>query len=147
MPKVIDWSYYFEFNEKKFKNVMDIFGKKKIFAMGVMAVRGPKGFRKLDYEFAEKKLNVNEIMDKLQDNLFNILGLVIKDTDGACVWDTNSGWNPTNRDLLGEFCDAGKDRNINVLVSFTSMNDAYQGHIHPERVSIHGKGGQFHGIK
>jgi hypothetical protein len=147
MPKVIDWSNYFEFNEKKFKNIMDIFGKKKIFAMGVMAVRGPKGFRKLNYEFAEKMLNVNEIMDKLQDNLFNVLGLVIKDTDGACVWDTNAGWNPTNRDLLGEFCDAGKDRNINILVSFTSMNDAYQGYIHPERVSIHGKSGQFHGIK
>ncbi|MCK4779883.1 MAG: hypothetical protein KAT57_06845, partial [Candidatus Lokiarchaeota archaeon] len=30
--------------------------------------------------------------------------------------------------------------------SFTSMNDAYQGYLHPERVSAHGKSGKKHGI-
>jgi hypothetical protein len=147
MPKKIDWSKFIEFDENKIKNIMDIFGIKKFFAMGLMPVRGPKGFRKLDYEFAEKHLDIKGIMDKLENSHFNILGLVIKDTDGACVWDTKIGWNPTNRDILGEFCDAGKDRNIHLLVSFTSMNDAYQGSLHPERVSIHGKNGQWHGIK
>jgi len=115
--------------------------------MGLMPVRGVEGFRKLDYEFAEKKLDVIEVMNKLDECHFNVFGLVIKDTDGACVWDTDLGWNPTERDILGEFCDAGKDRNIKIMVSFTSMNDAYQGNLNPERVSVHGKNGKKYGIK
>jgi hypothetical protein len=122
--------------------ILKTFGSNKIFAMGLMTVRGPVGFRKLDYEFAEKKLNIKEILDKLQEYHFNALGLVIKDTDGACMWDTKIGWNPTNRDILGEFCDEIKDRNMHIIVSFTSMNDAYQGYLHPERVSVHGKNGK-----
>jgi hypothetical protein len=122
-------------------------GVKKIFAMALMPVRGPHGFRKLDYEFVENDLNVVKILDKLEDNHFNVLGLVIKDTDGACLWNTKVGWNPTNRDILGEFCDSGKDRNIKIMASFTSMNDAYQGYLHPERVSVHGKSSKKKGKK
>jgi hypothetical protein len=147
MVKRVDWSKYFRFEKEKFETFTKAFGANKVFAMGLMPVRGPKGFRKLDYEFAEKELNVNEIMDKLEETHFNILGIVIKDTDGACTWDTKIGWNPINRDILGEFCDAGRDRNIRINVSFTSMNDAYQGHLHPERVSIHGKSGEKNDIK
>ncbi|MHA1149645.1 MAG: hypothetical protein ACTSR8_15525 [Promethearchaeota archaeon] len=148
MVKQVDWSKYFiNIDTKKIEEIQKKFGHKKIYALGLMPVRGPIGFRKLDYEFAEKKLNVIEILDKMEEAHFNVLGLVIKDTDGACMWDTEVGWNPTGRDILGEFCDAGKDRNIFVLASFTSMNDAYQGAIHPERVSVHGKAVKYHGVK
>lgn len=147
MVKTVDWSKYFSMDLKKIEKLQTIFGVKKIYAMGLMPVRGPKGFRKLDYQFAQNGLNVNEVMDKLGECHINVFGLVIKDTDGACTWDTNIGWNPTDRDILGEFCDAGKDRNITLMVSFTSMNDAYQGYLHPERVSIHGKSGKKHGIE
>ena len=143
MVKNLDWSNYFTFDQKKSNNILKTFGSNKIFAMGLMTVRGPIGFRKLDYEFAEKDLNVKEVIEKLQDCHFNALGIVIKDTDGACMWDTKIGWNPTNRDLLGEFCDEMKDRNMHIIASFTSMNDAYQGYLHPERVSVHGKDGKY----
>ena len=147
MKNNFDWSKYIKLESDKIKTLTSTFDANQIFAMGLMPVRGPKGFRKLDYEFANKKSNVIEIMDKLETHHFNVFGLVIKDTDGACVWDTKVGWNPVGRDILGEFCDAGKDRNIRLMVSFTSMNDAYQGVIHPERVSIHGKSGKKSGIK
>ncbi|GAG71681.1 unnamed protein product, partial [marine sediment metagenome] len=138
------WSEYTTFNNEKIKDLRIKMGANKIFAMGLMPVRGPIGFRKLDYEFAENTLDVIGVMNKLEECHFNTFGLVIKDTDGACTWDTNTGWNPIKRDLLGEFCDAGKDRNIHIMVSFTSMNDAYQGYVHPERVSVHGtKGKKF----
>jgi len=139
MTKNINWTKYFNFDPAKIDDMHNKFEAKKIFAMGLMPVRGPHGFRKLDYEFVEKELNVVEIMDKLEEHHFNVLGLVIKDTDGACLWNTKIGWNPTARDLLGEFCDVGKDRDIKIMTSFTSMNDAYQGYLHPDRVSVHGK--------
>ncbi len=147
MVKIVDWSKYFKLDDKKEKDAQGKFGIKKVFAMGLMPIRGPKGFRKLDYEYAEKGLNVKEIVEKLIECHFNVLGIVIKDTDGACMWDTKAGWNPTGRDILGEFSDAIKDTNLHLDVSFTSMNDAYQGTIHPERVSVHGKNGKWHGIK
>jgi len=147
MKRKFDWSEYIEFDPKKLETVTSALSVKKIYALGLMPVRGPEGFRKLDYEFAEKKLNIIKVMDKLDECHFNVFGLVIKDTDGACLWDTDVGWNPTGRDMLGEFCDAGKDRNIHIMVSFTSMNDAYQGYVHPERVSVHGKNGKKQGIK
>jgi hypothetical protein len=140
MKTSIEWSKYITYDKKK-----DHVINKKIFAMGLMPIRGPKGFRKLDYEFAEKDLKPKEVIKKLEEYHFNVLGLVIKDTDGACLWDTQKGWNPTGRDLLGEFCDAGKDYNIKIMASFTSMNDAYQGWLHPERVSVHGKEGKKKG--
>ena len=143
MAKRMDWSKYFQFESSQFEGFQKRLGANKIFAMALMPVRGPKGFRKLDYEFAEKSLNVKTIMDKVEECHFNIFGLVIKDTDGACVWETKVGWNPTNRDILGEFCDEGRDRNIPIMVSLTSMNDAYQGYLHPERVSVHGKNGEI----
>jgi hypothetical protein len=86
-------------------------------------------------------------MNKLEQSHINSLGVVIKDTDGACVWSTNVGWNPVDRDILGEFCDEADNRNIKIVVSFTSMNDAYQGILYPERVSVHGKSGKKHGVK
>ncbi|MFW9939158.1 MAG: hypothetical protein ACFFD5_16045, partial [Candidatus Thorarchaeota archaeon] len=129
MTKQIDWSKYFRIDENKIEQFKKKFGAKKIYAMGLMPVRGPKGFRKLDYEFAEKGLNVKEVMDKLEECHFNVFGLVIKDTDGACLWNTAIGWNPTGRDILGEFYDAAKERDIKIMVSFTSMNDAYQGYL------------------
>jgi hypothetical protein len=139
------WSKYlkYDLNNPLYENL----GGNKIFAMGLMPVRGPKGFRNLDYEFAETLLNPKEVIQKLDESHFNVLGLVIKDTDGACLWDTQKGWNPIGRDLLGEFCDIGLDYNIQIMASFTSMNDAYQGYLHPERVSVHGKDGKKKGIK
>ncbi|MFX0057060.1 MAG: hypothetical protein ACFE85_01255 [Candidatus Hodarchaeota archaeon] len=147
MVNQIDWSRYFRIDKKKIEEFKRNFGANKIYAMGLMPVRGPAGFRKLDYEFAEKGLNIDEVMDKLEECHFNVFGLVIKDTDGACLWNTDIGWNPTGRDILGEFCDAGKERDIKIMVSFTSMNDAYQGYLHPERVSIHGKNGKKFGAR
>ena len=138
----VEWSKYLKKDPEKIRYVMRSFGANKIYAMGVMPVRGSRGFRKLDYEFAENDLNVNKIMNKLEESHFNTIGVVIKDTDGACTWNTKIGWNPMKRDILGEFCDAGKDRNIRIIVSFTSMNDAYQGHLYSERVSVHGKDGE-----
>ncbi len=146
MKGAISWSDYYKTDPEKITALKSTFKANKIYAMALMPVRGPKGFRKLDYEYAEKELNVKEVMDKLEESHFNVFGLVIKDTDGACIWDTKIGWNPINRDILGEFCDVGKDRNIRIMVSFTSMNDAYQGVIHPERVSIHGTTGKKSGI-
>ncbi|MFX1569906.1 MAG: hypothetical protein ACFFCV_16250 [Promethearchaeota archaeon] len=147
MVRKLDWSKYFRIEQHKIDAFFKHFGVNKIYAMGLMPIRGPKGFRKLDYEFAEKDLNILEIMNKLEEAHFNTLGIVIKDTDGACTWDTKVGWNPTDRDILGEFCDFGKEKDIKINVSFTSMNDAYQGYLHPERVSVHGKSGEKHGIK
>jgi len=141
----IDWSDYFTFDKVQLEKIKKKLGLNKIFAMAVMPVRGSEGFRKLDYEFAENDLNVVEIMNQLENCHFNTLGLVIKDTDGACLWDTHIGWNPTNRDILGEFSDECRERNFPLLVSFTSMNDAYQGHIHPERVSVYGESGKKFG--
>jgi hypothetical protein len=146
MKGVVNWTNYYKTDPDKNKALKSSFNTNKIYAMGLMPVRGPKGFRKLDYEFAEKSLKVQEIMEKLENHHFNVLGFVIKDTDGACVWDTKVGWNPIERDILGEFCEEGKDRNIRIMVSFTSMNDAYQGVIHPERVSVHGTTGKKSGI-
>ena len=137
------WSKYLNYDVKN--PLYENLGSTKIFAMGLMPVRGSKGFRKLDYEFAETILKPKEVIQKLDEYHFNVLGLVIKDTDGACLWNTQNGWNPTGRDLLGEFCDAGKDYNIKIMASFTSMNDAYQGWIHPERVSVHGREGKKKG--
>jgi len=147
MKSIIDWSKYYRLESDKIRAFKTAFDVNKIYAMNLMAVRGQKGFRKLDYEFAEKRLNVVEIMDKLEKHHFNVFGLTIKDTDGACMWETKVGWNPIERDILGEFCEAGKDRNIKIMVSFTSMNDAYQGIMHPERVSIHGKSKKKSGVK
>jgi len=131
------WKKYWNPPVELIEKTRKRFKAEKIFAMGLMPVRGSSGFRKLDYEFA-KKLPTQEIINHLEEHHFNVLGIVIKDTDGACMWDTKIGWNPTDRDILGEFIDAGKDSNIRIMVSMTSMNDAYQGNLHPERVSIHG---------
>ncbi|MHA1472552.1 MAG: hypothetical protein ACTSQW_05580, partial [Promethearchaeota archaeon] len=117
MKGTYNWSDYYENDPDKITAVKTSFNANKIYAMGLMPVRGPKGFRKLDYEFAEKSLNVSEIMDKLEKHHFNVFGFVIKDTDGACMWDTKVGWNPVERDILGEFCEEGKDRNIRIMVS------------------------------
>ena len=144
----VDWSKYFFFFLKTNEQVLELrkhFKAQKVYGMGLMPIRGPEGFRKLDYEFAENELDPIEVMDKLQECHFNIFGLVIKDTDGACMWDTQAGWNPTGRDILGEFCDAAQDRGIQIMASFTSMNDAYQGYLHPDRVSVHGKDGKADG--
>lgn len=135
------WSKYWDPPQEKVERFKRLFGGEKVYAMGLMPVRGPEGFRKLDYEFT-KELPILEIMDRLEEHHFNVLGLVIKDTDGACMWDTKVGWNPTERDILGEFVDAGKDRQIKIMVSFTSMNDAYAGYKYPDRVSVHGKSGK-----
>lgn len=142
-----EWLNYFGTDSAQYNQIKNNFGVEKFLGMGLMPIRGPKGFRKLDYEFARDNLNVKNVMNTLDEHHINILGLVIKDTDGACVWDTKIGWNPTQRDILGEFCDAGDEFNIRIIVSFTSMNDAYQGAIHPERVSVHGKNGKKDGLK
>ncbi len=117
------------------------FGSKKIFAQSLMPVRGPEGFRKLDYEFVEK-LNPTEIISKVIDHGFNAFGLVVKDTDGATLSKTKVGWNPTGRDLVEEFSEICQKRKIIFLLSITNMNDAYRGALHPETASIHIKGGK-----
>ncbi|GAG79422.1 unnamed protein product [marine sediment metagenome] len=99
MKSIIDWSKYYRLESDKIRAFKTAFDVNKIYAMNLMAVRGPKGFRKLDYEFAEKRLNVVEIMDKLEKHHFNVFGLTIKDTDGACMWDTKVGWNPIEREI------------------------------------------------
>src|SRR5271157_5584606 len=121
-------------------SVADVFpDTKKIFSMGVMLVRGPVGFRKLDYDFVNK-INPKKIVQKCAETGFNSIGIVVKDTDGACIWDTQIGWNPTGRDLTGEFCDYAQQYNLKIAASFTNMYDAYQGYLHPERVSVHKNG-------
>jgi hypothetical protein len=134
------WKKYWNPPQDLIKKAQKSFNAEKVFAMGLMPVRGPSGFRKLDYNFAEN-LPVKDIIHHLEEHHFNVLGVVIKDTDGACMWDTKIGWNPIDRDVLGEFVDAGKDSNIRIMVSMTSMNDAYQGNLHPGRVSVHGTSG------
>nr|MDO8110681.1 hypothetical protein [Candidatus Sigynarchaeota archaeon] len=57
----------------------------KAFAMGVMPVRGEKGFRRLDYDYCASGLNVKEIVARCKDARMNAVGVVIKDTDGATV--------------------------------------------------------------
>ena len=49
----------------------------------------------------------------------NALGVVIKDTEGMCLWDTKIGWNPTERDILGEFNEECRERDIKCICSFT----------------------------
>jgi len=118
MERKLEWSKYFNFEQHKVETFIKAFGAKKTFSMGLMPIRGPKGFRKLDYEYAEKGLNIIEIMRKLEETHFNTLGIVIKDTDGVCTWDTKVGWNPTERDILGEFCDAGKESKVKINFLF-----------------------------
>lgn len=118
--------------------ILEISGGERVWVMAVMPIRGPEGFRKLDYEWAatNAKLNVAEITAKCYDHGFNAMGIVIKDTDGACLWDTEVGWNPTGRDILGEFIDAASDHgDMKVIGSLTTIHDAYQGHEHPDRVA------------
>ncbi|MHA1733360.1 MAG: hypothetical protein ACTSU5_15545 [Promethearchaeota archaeon] len=124
--------------------ILEMTGGERAMIMAVMPIRGPKGFRKLDYEWASDptKLNIPEIVEKCYDAGFNGIGVVIKDTDGASLWDTEVGWNPTGRDILGEFVDACNDHgDTRVIGSITTIHDAYQGHLHPDRVasSWHGK--------
>ncbi|MHA1681600.1 MAG: family 10 glycosylhydrolase [Promethearchaeota archaeon] len=102
------------------------FGNRKIFAQALMPVRGPGGFRKLDYEFA-KTLDPEEIIKKCVDNNYNGFGLVVKDTDGALMSNTKVGWNPTGRDLTREFEELCQKYDLIYILSITNMNDAYMG--------------------
>ncbi len=116
------------------------FGDKKVFAQCLMPIRGPEGFRELDYDFPNQ-IDPKKIMDKIQENGFNAFALVVKDTDGATIADTPSSWNPSGRDLCGEFSDLCEEREMAYFLSVTNMNDAYRGWQHPETVSVHIKGG------
>jgi hypothetical protein len=124
---------------------LDVFrartGDRKLFAQALMPVRGTKGFRKLDYEFA-KQLEPDAIVKKCADHNFNAFGLVVKDTDGAVTADPSIAWNPTGRDLVKEFEEACQRHNMLYILSITSMNDAYRGATHPETVSVHIKNGR-----
>lgn len=53
--------------------------------MRLMPIRGKKGLRTLDYELAENRLNIIEIMDKLEESHFNVLGVVINYTGGIVI--------------------------------------------------------------
>ncbi|HME52633.1 MAG TPA: alpha-L-fucosidase [Candidatus Lokiarchaeia archaeon] len=118
-------------------------GDKKMFSQALMPVRGEKGFRKLTYEFA-KTLDADAIAKKCADHGLNGFGLVVKDTDGATVWKTEAGWNPTGIDMVQDFQDACQRYNLFFTLSVTSMNDAYRGAVHPESVSIHAKKGKHY---
>lgn len=125
-------------SETQMKPFKTRFGNKKIFAQALMPVRGPEGFRKLDYNFPNE-LDPNAVIDKLKENGFNAFGYVVKDTDGASIADTPSSWNPSGRDLCKEFSDLCEDNDIIFMLSVTNMNDAYRGSTNPETVSIHFK--------
>lgn len=120
------------------------FGGKKVYAHCLMPVRGTVGFRKLDYEYPKEQLNPVEVINKIADCGFNAFALVVKDTDGAVTSKTKVGWNPIGRDLVQEFQDECQRHKLKFFLSFTNMNDAYQGHLHPERVSVHYKKGKDH---
>ncbi|NMC06125.1 MAG: hypothetical protein GYA24_12995, partial [Candidatus Lokiarchaeota archaeon] len=117
------------------------FGDKKIFSQALMPVRGDKGFRKLDYDFA-KSLDADAIIKKCKENGFNAFGLVVKDTDGATLSSTKSGWNPTGIDTAKLFEEACQRYEMFYILSVTNMNDAFRGAVHPESVSIHIKNGE-----
>jgi hypothetical protein len=117
------------------------FGDKKIFSQALMPVRGDKGFRKLDYDFA-KNLDADAIIKKCRDGGFNAFGLVVKDTDGATLSNTKVGWNPNNVDSAKLFEEACQRYKMFYILSVTNMNDAYRGAVHPESVSVHIKTGQ-----
>jgi len=129
-----------QLSEIQMKPFKKRFGDKKVFAQCLMPIRGPEGFRKLDYDFANQ-IDPTEIMDKIEENGFNSFALVVKDTDGATLADTPHSWNPTGRDLCGEFAELCEERDISYFLSVTNMNDAYRGWKHPETVSVHIKGG------
>ena len=120
------------------------FGNKKAFAQCLMPIRGTKGFRKLDYDYPKDQLKPAEVIAKLADCGFNCFALVVKDTDGACLSKTKVGWNPVGRDLVQEFQEECEKHKMKYFLSFTDMNDAYQGYLHPERVSVHFKDGKDH---
>ncbi|MHA1341314.1 MAG: hypothetical protein ACTSRZ_15160 [Promethearchaeota archaeon] len=120
------------------------FGEKKQFSQALMPVRGPEGFRKLDYDFPNQ-IDPEAIIKKIIENGFNSFGLVVKDTDGATLADVPNAWNPSGRDLLKEFSEICEEKNIIFMISVTCMNDAYRGHTHPETVSIHFKNPRFFG--
>jgi len=120
------------------------FGDKKIFSQALMPVRGPEGFRQLDYDFPNQ-IVPEQIIKKLKDHGFNSFGLVVKDTDGATLADVQNAWNPSKRDLLKEFSEICEQENLIFMISVTCMNDAYRGHIHPETVSIHIKNPKIFG--
>lgn len=92
-----------------------------------MPIRGPEGFRKLDYEYCANELDPEAIMKKVAENGFNAFGLVVKDTDGATISNTKVGWNPTGRDLVKEFEELCQKYDIYYILSITNMNDAYRG--------------------
>ena len=119
------------------------FGNKKNFAQGLMPIRGPDGFRKLDYEFA-KTIDPQAIITKIKKHGFNTFALVAKDTDGATLANTPHSWNPTGRDLVAEFSELCEQHDIFFAISVTNMNDAYRGWQHPETVCKHIKNGKNH---
>lgn len=138
----------------KGEKLLDKMAGRRVLAMGIMPVRGTEGIMRLDYEFASKKsggLDPEAITSKCAEHGINMLGIVVKDTDGACCWDTSIGPNPTGRDILGEFIDAASETNVagdttmKVVVSFTCFNDALRGQALPESVSIRRSGEkEFH---
>lgn len=120
------------------------FGLKKTFSQALMPVRGPDGFRKLDYDFPNQ-INPKEIIDKIVENGFNSFGFVVKDTDGATIAKTPHSWNPSGRDLCGEFAELCEKKGLVFMLSITNMNDAYRGFTNPETVSVHFKNPRFFG--
>ena len=110
--------------------------EEKIVAMGVMPVRGKYGFRQLDYRFAAEELKPREIIEKCVEHGINAIGIVVKDTDGACMWESELCPNPTKRDILGEFLDEIREHGIASAVSFTCFNDAVGIRRFPDKISI-----------
>ncbi len=135
----------YSFNAAKMELFKKRFGNKKLFFQTLMPVRGPGGFRKLDYEYA-RTLDAEFIIRKLVDHGFDGFGLVAKDTDGALVSNTNVGWNPTGRDLVKEFEELCQKYNFIFILSITNFNDAYRGwyttdgYKNDGTVSVHIKG-------
>ncbi|MHA1849288.1 MAG: hypothetical protein ACTSYS_09940 [Promethearchaeota archaeon] len=137
-------------SERQLTLFRERFGDRKLFAQALMPVRGPQGFRKLDYDYV-KQIDPEAIIKKCVDNGFNAFGLVVKDTDGALLSKTKVGWNPTGRDLAREFEELCEKYGLIYIFSITNMNDAYRGwkttnnYTENGTVSVHlrGKKGKF----
>lgn len=130
-------------NEAQMASFRQRLGDKKTFAQCLMPIRGPHGFRKLDYDYPNQ-IDPTAIINKIVDCGFNAFALVVKDTDGATIANTQHSWNPSGRDLTKEFAEICQKRNLGFFLSFTDMNDAYRGYTNPETVSVHYKDGKDH---
>ncbi len=49
MVRKVDWIKYFKIDLEENKKFINLLGAKKVYAMGLMPIRGPMSFRKLEF--------------------------------------------------------------------------------------------------